>query len=109
MIKSVPQTGPGHDLNDPIAVIREAPIPQPEADSIHQDGGLNSGNQSSKDEECKGFCKVQEVEEYLDLVMSTYPEDAAPIRTHETRLLRGWICVLYPRIQNPVRSPDQTI
>lgn len=108
MIKIVPQTGPGHDENDPIAVIREAPLPQPEADSIHEDGGLNSGNQSSKDEECKGFRKVQEAEEYLDLVMSIYPEDAAPIRTHETRLLRGWIYVYTPIFKtqcNPQTKP----
>lgn len=94
--KRVAQTDSGHDENDFRAVIREAPIPQPETDSIHDEVGLNSSNQSSKDEQCKAFWKVQEAEGYLDLVMSIYPEDAAPIKIHEARMLRGWIHVYTP-------------
>lgn len=108
MIKSFPQTGPGHDQNDPIAVIREAHIHNPLADSVHEDGGLNTGNKSSKDEEFKGFWKVQEAEAYLDLIMSIYPEDAVPFRTNEDRLLRGWICVYTPIFKtqsNPETKP----
>lgn len=93
---SVTQTDSGHDENGSRAVVREAPTPQPETDSIHEEIGLNSNNQSSKDEQCKAFCKVQEAEGYLDLVMSIYPEDADPIKIHEARILRGWVRVYIP-------------
>lgn len=89
--KRVAQTDSGHDESAFRAVIREAPIPQAETDSIHHEVGLNPSNQSSKGEQCKAFRKVQEAEGYLDLVMSIYPEDAAPIKIHEARMLRGWI------------------
>lgn len=97
MTKSVAQTDSGHDDEyGSRAVIREALIPHPKTDSIHEEIGLNSSNQTSKVGQCKAFWKVLEAEGYLDLVMSIYPDDAAPIKIHEVRMLRGWIRVYTP-------------
>lgn len=85
--KSVAQTDSGYDKNNSRAVII---IPQSETDSIQEANGLTSSKQNSKNEECKAFWKVQEAERYLDLVMSIYPENAAPIRTNESGRLGCW-------------------